>query len=339
MGIVAPTYVTVNPHFMEPQIIVAQSQRSGAFELLPGGQPKVKISDSDVAVYIKRLDIRTKVASGQFGYNMLPTVEPVFSYGSTPTYLTRCQAIYDGQDTSAAGRWGVGLQQVYRLGMWQAHFNVERTALLYGLNPATGEGLANASAAYSVNLPADTSGNTTISTYDNGQMAQFLLQLIGAIKTRTNTMGVAMEVSVLAPQRVLQQWYYNIVQVVQYQRPGAGTESTAGVVKLVAQVMGDIVKWNADDTLIGKGSGGTDLIMFVMPELEKVEGDGQINTNIFANITPNMPDNVTMYTDMVAPMEITVPQAQGKVDVMSQHRISAGWPLRGEAITLLSAAF
>ena len=339
MGIIAPAFVTVNPAFIEPDILVAQSQVSGAFELLPKGKPRVKLSDGDLAVYIKRLDIRTKMSSGQAAYNMLPNVTPVFSYLSTPTYLTRCRAEYDHHDTAAAGRWGVAIVQAYRLGMRQAHFNFMRTALLYGVNPGLGEGITNAAGATSVNLPADTNGNTTVVTYDNGQMGLYLLSLIGAIKTRTNNLGVGRKIVILGPQRVLQQWEYNVVQLVQFQRAGAGTESTAGMVKLVAQINEDDIIWVTDDTLIGKGAGGNDLIVFCMPEIERIEAESEINTNEFAGIKPGFLDCTAMYTDMVAPREITTPIPGGAVDVLSEHRISAGWAVRPESITLLSAQY
>ena len=339
MAIIAPAYVTINPSFVEPDILVAYSQVSGAFELLPKGQPRVKLSDGDLAVYIKRLDIRTKMASGQAAYNMLPNVEPVFSYISTPTYLTRARAEYDHHDTAAAGRWGVGIQQAYRLGMRQAHFQFMRSALLYGVNPSYGEGIVNAAGATSANLPADTNGNTTIVTYDNGQMGLFLLQILGSIKTKTNNIGIGRQFTILAPQRILQQWEYNVVQLVQYQRPGGGTESTAGLVKLVAEVNEDDIKWVADDTLIGKGSGGLDLIVFVMPEVEMPDANNEINTNEFAKITPGFLECTALYTDMIAPREITTPIPGGAVDVLSEHRISAGWGIRPEAIYLLTAQY
>jgi hypothetical protein len=339
MGIIAPAYVTVNPSFREPGVVVAWSQVSGAFELLPNGVPQAKMATNDLAVYINKLDIRTKTAGGQNAYNQLPSVTPVFSYISTPTYLIRVRAEYDHHDTAAAGEWGVALPQVYRLGMWQAHYQFMRTALLFGMNPALGEGLTNSSASLSVNLPADPNGNTTISTYDNGAMGLYLLNLVGAIKTRTNNIGIGREFTILAPQRVLQTWEYNVVQLVQYQRPGAGTESTAGMVKLVAKSIEDDIKWVADDTLIGKGSGGTDLIVICMPRVELPEPVGMINTNEFAKVTPNFMDCTAQYCDMVAPREIMTPIAGGAVDVVSEHRITSGWPVRPEAITLLSAGF
>lgn len=337
--LIAPAYTTINPSFMEPDILVAYSQVSGAFELLPKGQPRVKLSDGDLAVYIRRLDLRTKMAAGQAAYNMLPTVEPVFSYISTPTYLTRVRAEWDHHDSAAAGRWGAGITQLYRLGMRQAHFQFMRSALLYGINPGLGEGIVNAAGATSFSLPPDTNGNDTIVTYDNGQMGLLLLQTVGAIKTRTNNIGIGREFTILAPQRVLQQWEYNVVQLVQFQRPGSGTESTAGMTKLVAEVNDDNIKWVADDTLIGRGSNGSDLIIFVMPEIAVPDAPNEINTNEFAKITPGMLECTAMYTDMVAPREITTPLAGGAVDVLSEHRISSGWGVRPEAISLLNAVY
>ena len=337
--IIAPAFTTINPSFMEPDILVAYSQVSGAFELLPDGAPTTKLSADDLAVYIKRLDLRTKMAAGQAAYNMLPTVEPVFSYISTPTYLTRVRAEYDHHDAAAAGRWGAGIQQLYRLGMHQAHFQFDRVALLYGINPALGEGIVNAAGATSINLPADTFGDTTIVTYDNGQMGLFLLQLIGAIKTRTNNLGIGRSFTICGPQRVLQQWEYSVVQLVAYQRAGAGTESTAGMVKFVAESNEDDIKWVADDTLIGKGAGGNDLIVIAMPEIEVPKSAGQINTNVFAGITPGFLECTKMYTDMVAPREITTPIPGGAVDVLSENHITSGWGVRPEGITLLSAQY
>lgn len=339
MGLIAPAYTTINPSFMEPDIVLQYSQASGAFELLPKGQPRTKLGEDDLAVYIKRLDLRTKMASSQASYNMLPTVEPVFSYLSTPTYQTRVRVEYDHHDQAASTRWGAALPQIYRLGMQQAHFQFMRTALLFGVNPSLGEGLANAAGATAITLPPDTNGNTTIVTYDNGQMGLFLLQTLGAIKTRTNNLGIGRDFTILAPQRVLQQWEYNVVQLVQFQRAGAGTESTAGMTKLVAAMNDDDVKWCADDTLIGKGAGGTDLIIFVMPEVERPEAAGQIDTNIFSSVTPGFMECTAMYTDMVAPREIMAPLPGGAVDVLSEHRITSGWGVRPEAITLLSATY
>jgi len=42
---------------------------------------------------------------------------------------------------------------------------------------------------------------------------------------------------------------------------------------------------------------------------------------------------------MPAPREIPTPLAGGAIDVLSEWRISSGWGVRPEAITILSAAY
>jgi len=338
MGLIAPAYLRVHPAFEEPDIVMTYVQASMAFELLPNGEPRVKMGEGDLGVYLKRLDYRNKMASGQAAYNSLPSVELIFSLGFTPSYLVRTRAEWDHHDEASAGRWGIGLQQGYRLAGQSGHFQFMRTALLYGINPALGEGLINNANSTSVILPVDTLGNSTISTYDPGQMGQLLLNYIQQLKTRTNQIGTGRKIAILAPQRVLGQWEYNVVQLLAYQRPGAGTESTAGMTKLVGEVNEDEILWGPDDTLIGKGTGGTDMIIICMPELEVLNAE-RINTNVFSKLKPGFRDCTAMYSDMIAPREIITPLPGGAVDMLMEARITSGWPVRPEAITLLSAGY
>src|SRR5208283_541653 len=141
------------------------------------------LSDGDLVVYINRIDLRTKMAAGQMAYNSLPSVSVALSQISTPTYLYRVRAEYDHHDTAAMSRRGVSIVEAQRLGMRQGHFQLMRSALLYGLNPAAGEGLLNANGATTIPLPADSNGNDTVTTYDNGQMAFFILSQLSAMKT------------------------------------------------------------------------------------------------------------------------------------------------------------
>jgi hypothetical protein len=74
-----------------------------------------------------------------------------------------------------------------------------RNALLYGFNNAnSGEGLLNTAGATTVTLPADSNGNTTLSTWDSGQLAQFFLNLIGSLKVRTLQIGQPLRLVFLA---------------------------------------------------------------------------------------------------------------------------------------------
>ena len=339
MPLQAPSFMQVHPSFFEPEIILPYAQASGAFDLIQGGEPRVRLGNGDLYVYMKRMDIRTQIMSGQSGVNQLPGVMLSLSQISAPSYLFRVRAQYDAQDEAAASRWGFGLPEAYRLGMRQAHFQLLRNALLYGINPQNGEGLINTPGATAVNLPPDTQGNSTVVTYDNGEMALFFLQQVELLKTRTNQLGIGRTISVCGPQRVLGQFEYpNIVQLTSYQRPGAGTSTTAGVIKNILEENEDNILWTYDDTLIGKGQGGTDLVILTMPEIEKPMQPG-INTNEFAGLAPGNDVGSTMYADMAAPMEITSPMAGGATDVLSQLRATSGWGVRPETILLMSMQY
>lgn len=339
MGNIAPAYINVNPSYTMPELLLPYSQASGAFDLLPNGEPLVRLSEGDLIAYINRIDVRTRMTASQSAANELPSVGIALSQISTPSYLLRVRAEYDHHDTAAMSRRGVSIVEAQRLGMRQGHFQLMRTMLLEGMNPAGGEGILNTSGATTLNLPPDSYGNDTVVTYDNGQMAFFLLSQIAALKSRTNQLGIGRKFTILGPQRDLSVWeYQGIVQLVQFQRTGAGTASTAGVVKDVLMSNGDEIAWCYDDTLIGKGAGGTDAIIICMPEIEKPNG-GKINTNVFAELSPGLEACTLMLCDMVAPREIPTPLPGGAIDVVSELRSTSGWAARPEALTIISATY
>lgn len=339
MAGISSAFVTVNPSYIVPELLLPYSQASGAFELLGGGEPLIRLGDGDLVVYIKRIDLRTKMAAGQAAYNQLPGVSFAMSMIQTPTYLLRVRAEYDHHDTAAAGRWGVSIVEANRLGMRQGHFQLARSALLTGMNPASGEGLLNTPGATAISLPADSNGNTSVVTYDNGQMAFFILAQISGIKTRTNQLGIGRKFTILGPQRVLGAFeYQNIVQVTQFQRVGAGSSSTAGVIKEVLDWNGDEITWAYDDTLIGAGAGGTDAVVITMPEVEKPTAN-KINTNEFAKLSPGLEACTLQFCDMAAPKEIPVPLPGGAIDIVSEWRITSGWAPRPECVTIMSMLY
>lgn len=338
MAIIAPSFLSVNPSYTEPGVLLPYIQASGAFDILAGGEPLVRLSDGDLYVYMSAINLRTKVAAGEVAYNELPSCSIELHKISTKTYLLRVRSEYDHHDAAAAGRWGVSIAQAYTLAMMQGQFQLARSALLFGMNPALGEGMLNANGATTINLPADTNGNSTVVTYDNGQMAFFLLGQIAAIKSRTNQLGIGKKFVILMPQRVGAAFEYNVVQLVQFQRIGAGTTSTAGVVKTILGDNDDEIIWVYDDTLIGQGAGGNDAVIITMPEVTKPQGM-RLNTNEFAKLAPGIAACNLMYSDMAAPREITAPLAGGAVDILSEWRISSGWPVRPEATTILSIQY
>lgn len=338
MANVASSYVIQNPSYIVPEILTQYQQASGAFEVLAGGDPMVRLSDGDLQVYIKHLDIRTKVGGGQSAGNLLPGVSVTNDMISTPTYLLRVRAEYDHHDTAAMGRWGISIVEAQRLGMRQGIFQQLRTGLLQGFTPANGEGLLNTQGATTLNLPADSNGNTTVSTYDSGQLAQFILNQIAAAKVRTMQVGIPLRVTVLTTQRIMTQLAYQIVQLVQFQRPGAGSGSPGVVVDTAAGWNGDEILWMTDDTLVGKGAGGTDVIMITIPEVKKPIAH-KLNTNEFAKITPGLAACNLQYMDMAAPRELPCPLPGGAIDITSELRATSGWAVRPEALTIVSAGY
>lgn len=339
MATISPSFAQVHPSYTMPETLMPYTQASGAFELLADGGPMVRLADGDLYAYIKRIDIRTRMAAGQSAYNALPGVSFALGQISAPTYLLRVRAEYDHHDTAAMARWGISIVEAHRLGMRQATFQILRNGLLYGFNPTNGEGLLNAAGATSIPLPPDGAGNATVVTYDNGQMAFFVIAQISAIKTRTNQLGIGRKFVIVGPQRTLGAMeYQNIVQLTSYQRPGAGSQSTAGLIKDVLEMNDDEIYWGYDDTLIGKGAGGNDAIIIVMPEVEQPKGQ-RINTNEFAKLTPSMEACTLMLCDMAAPKEIPVPLPGGAIDVLAEMRTTSGWGVRPESITVISMQY
>jgi hypothetical protein len=339
MANISTAYVTLNPSYTMPELLLPYSQASGAFELLPDGEPLTRLSEGDLIAYVNRVDVRTRMAASQQAYNELPSASVAVSQISTPSYLLRVRAEYDHHDTAAMSRRGISIVEAQRLAMRQGHYQLLRTMLLDGMNPANGEGMLNAVGATAVGLPPDSNGNDTVLTYDNGEMALFLLSQFSALKSRTNQLGIGREFTILGPQRDLSVMeYQGIVQLVQFQRPGAGTSTTAGVVKETLMSNGDKVLWCYDDTLIGKGDNGTDAIIITMPKVEKPDG-GAINTNEFAKLSPGLEACNLMLNDMIAPREIPTPLAGGAIDIVSELRSTSGWAVRPEATTIISATY
>lgn len=339
MANIAPAFVTVNPSYIEPGLILPYAQASGAFELVAEGQPLARLSEGDLFVYMKQIQLRTQMAAGQSAYNSLPSISTAMSMISTPTYLLRVRGEYDHHDTAAMSRWGVPIEAAQRLGMRQGHFQLMRSALLDGFNPANGEGLLNTAGATATTLPADSNGNVTLLTYDNGELGVWLLSQIQQLMTRTMNLGQAQEVVVCGPQRILGTMeLQNIVQLTQFQRVGAGSQTTAGMVTDVAQWSGIDISWVYDDTLIGKGAGGADAVIMTMPKVKKPSTRG-VNTNEFAKLEPGIEACALMYCDMAAPREIPTPLPGGAIDVLSELRITSGWGVRPEAVTIMSIPY
>lgn len=332
----------IHPSFLEPELIITQSQASGFRFVLAGSALRVKIGPVDKAIYMNAIDVRTQTATNQATHNMLPGATILGKFIQTATYNWRTRNEYSEFDVAEAGEWNVSLPEAYRLAARQATFQGLRNAALYGVNAANYEGLLNTPGATTVNLPPDSWGHTTLQTYDNGELAVWVLGLIVSLLTRMYNLGTPQRIVILAPQRVIGQMeFQNIIQLTSYQRPGAGTGTTAQTITKIAEEFDVEVEWAFDDTLIDQGatiSGApSDAVLVVCPELNVNKQPG-INTNEFARLAPNQVANTLQYADVVAPVEVTTPIPEG-VDVTSTMRASSGWCIRPQAITIASLPY
>jgi len=325
----------VSPHHYEPGLIITQSQASGYFDVLSGEAPRNQLGPIDKAIYANVLDVRTQVAANQATANVLPGVSLTGHIIQAGTYTLRQRNQYSDFDVAEAGEYNVALPMAYRYGHFQGAYQYLRNIGIYGANAANSEGLINTPGATTVNLPADTYGNTTLSTYDAGQLAIWFNGLILAGLSRMFLLGTPVRVVILGPQQDLGfMQLQGVVQLTSYQRPGAGAATTAQEIVTINKEFGYTVEYAFDDTLIGQGAGGTDAILVCFPELNVPTVPG-MNTNKFAEIAPNIQGNILQYTDVAAPVEVVTP-VPGGLDMESTMRASAGWVIRPQAITIAS---
>ena len=333
-----PARVRANPHFAEPDFINQYSQASGAFEALEGGKTRVKLSPGDLYVYINGLKMRNEIMAGQVASNLLPSASIIAEQYSTATYLMRSRAIYDRHDMEAAAQYAVSLPTAQDYAMEEAIYQGMRSGLLYGINPANGEGLLNTVGAVSINLPPDSEGNDTIPTYDNGELALYFLKQMTNLQIGMYQSGFGLNdrIVFVGPQEViLYMLNAAIVDVVSYQRPGAGTATVGQVIDGVAKSQGNTVEWYFDDTLIGKGDGGSDMVIMTIPELMTPRGT-PYNTNQFGELSPQMKAINLMYSDLPAPMKIPTPVEDGALSIVQEIRVTSGWNVRPQGLYLMS---
>jgi len=338
MPVSAPERILVHPSAVEPNLIVTTAQASGFVEDLGGGELRQLLSENDKVVYQNHVDIRTQVAAQMAAANVLPGCTITLDYIQTLAYLIRTRQNYNHLDVADAGEWNVSLPMAYQLGARQGIAQAIRGANLYGFNASNNEGLVNTPNAVAVNLPPDPWGNTTLVTYDNGALSIWLLGEVQAARQAMFALGLPQKVVFLAPQRIIGQLQYqNIVQVVQYQRPGAGSATTGQIVTKIGEENMTEIVWAYDDTLIGKGSNGTDAMLLVIPEA--VIPKAPINTNVFAELTPQTSAMTLQYTASAAPIEMTGPIGAEAVDFLAMQRVTSGWAPRPQAVTILSIPF
>ncbi|MDI2113064.1 major capsid family protein [Commensalibacter nepenthis] len=340
MSTLAPASFRLNPSFSSPNVLVDRNQPSGAFYLLQNGEFRVQLGLADKMVYMNRLGIKTRNSIAQDSQNELASVDIAMGQVQTPTYLLQARAIYNRHEVAAASAYNVALPMAFSLALRQAHYNQLRDLLLYGFQPEYGEGILNAVGAKRTVIPADSNGTKDVLNMISGEISEFLLKEITDIINRTQQAGLKNIITILAPQRVLNQFAISkIVSLSTYQMAGGGVATIKGQLDAILKDNDTVLLWQYDDTLQGKGDNGSDVIIISLVELDMGGFDRAINTNIFAqNISPQENACNLMFTDVPAPVEFITPLAGTATHIQAEMRATPGWAVRPTATTIISAA-
>lgn len=340
MSILAPSFVKINPSYTVPGLLVDQTQRSGAFHLLPNSSIQATLGLADKAVYMHRMGIKTRNSISQDSQNELATVDINLSQVQTLTYLIQNQAIFNRHEVAAGAAYNVAVPSAFSLALKQAHFNQLRDLLLYGFQPEYGEGMLNAVGAKATVIPPDSNNTKDVLNMIPGEVSEFLLKEIQDIQNRTQHAGMKCVFTLLGPQRVLNLLETSkIVQLTSYQVKGGGTATVYGQIQSILEDKGDAILWQYDDTLKGKGANGADALILTMREINLSGYDGMPNTNIFGqSISPQDPSCNLMFADVPAPTEFITPMPGTATHIQMEMRATPGWAVRPEATTIISAA-
>ncbi|ELW9525926.1 hypothetical protein SIO92_000144 [Burkholderia cenocepacia] len=326
--------------FTEPGLILSYTQQSGAFNMLAGGAPDVKIDHYDQYVYQHMIEVRSAATANQAAANVMPNATFRTSYGSVPTYLLRSRAQYDHHEVAAASSWDVNLADAKRLAAYQGIFQAARNGLLFGFTPSNGEGLLNAPIT-SVPIPPDADNHTTLSTMNAPYLFDFFLKTIQDVRKRVLNVGqgVPTKVVVVSTQDIIGFLEASVVDLTSYQRIGSGVNTIKGSITDVSDWNGVDVEWHVDDNLQGQGAGGTDAIFVIVPELAP-QGKSAVSTNVFADkLQPSYMGTARQYFGSDTPLEFTAPLSGGFLDIVYEQRMTPGWMLRPKAATLLSVKY
>jgi hypothetical protein len=174
-------------------------------------------------------------------------------------------------------------------------------------------------------------------TYDAGELALFFLTQISNLLNRVYTTGKKkLQLVFVGPQRILRTMQFaDIVELVSYQRTGAGTATVGQEIAKVAEENDVDVLYGYDDTLIGQGAGGWDAVIMTLREVEEPHMQNP-DTDVFAGLQPNMRAVNLMYADSAAPIKIPTPIPDGGITEVQELRTTSGWNIRPQAMSIIS---
>lgn len=332
-----------------PGFIMRTGQTSGAFNLLPDRKFKTGlISNTDLKIYAHTLEQHAQAYVNQFQANNFDNFSVNTGLIGTATYSVRTNASYTTDEMELASSYGGNLMEWMDKACLQAHFDQYRMLELYGFGKQ-GEGILNAIGITKTNLPADSGGNTTVSTQDPGQLVTYFNKKILDRRSAMymyNSGVTGMRTCIMSTQKIIGHLEsVATVQLTDAQREGAGSFTAGDRIKYMQGMVGNEVEYLIDDTLAGKGDGGADVILIVIPEMVTQGAQGyasEWNTNEFGTVAGGIKETLAAFSAFDMPRELTAPMGEAsgiRQIVLKENRVTCGWVFRPEAVTVISAHY
>lgn len=254
------------PSVAVPGIVMPQTQEVD-FNKYIGKKTNLGKEQDNVAYHTTATNINSQAEISQQWKSELTNQSYTLGQINAPYYMITAMLQWDVQEQAQfeALSNGVALPDFLENLANQAINQRRHEAILYGFDPATdlSQGiLANATES---NLPADSTGNSSLTTYNLAELQQFLASVIRDVMSASY--GMLRPVVIASSPRVINYLTSMIVSLTESQQKGAGVDVIAGLLGRVVEWMGaGKVEFLQDVTLQDDTNG--DKIVFVARGLD-----------------------------------------------------------------------
>lgn len=322
----------VAPHVAVPGLLTPQVQTVD-FEKYVAGKTNLG-SDAMDYLYITTINnINSETFVGQqWGTDL---AKQTYTMGQIQAPYYRIEAYYE-YDIAEQARFealsnGVALPNFLESLAKQGINQRKHQAILYGFDSSKALQQGITANEMVETLPADTSSNTTLTTYNIPELQRFLSGL--ARQVMDGSFNMTKPVVISSSVRVINYLKTAIVPLTNYLQ-GGSVDTVGGVYdKTVSEWLGvGPVQWVADNLLMNADTTGTmDVIRLIAPGLDPQEYVSEdINQNLvgeFNSIRYN-----TFYDSAEGLKRYEAPQSLGKYAAKFVYKMTPGVSLRKEAV-------
>jgi hypothetical protein len=258
----------VVPHTVIPGVIAPVNQNADYLKAFAGITKLGEIGD-DYAYLTTLEKIHTPTTIGQQWRGGVDTAQFATNQLAYQYYTIQARFEYTDQQAAKLGKIlpGIGIHDLFGRLSRQGIAQRDHYGALFGFDPAQTQGLVKQGTTAS--FPADSDGHSTLTAYNPDELMAFMA---GQARTAmNNTYGMAKPVVFMSSVRVVNWIKSTMINLTQYQMPGAGVDSVGGAYsRVVGEWLGvGKIDFVADDLLKAAGTNSTDVMLFVAPGLSE----------------------------------------------------------------------